>query len=199
MATKRTKGSAFEREMATAFSLWWTEGERDDVFWRTQGSGGRATRRAQKGKKTRYQYGDMTFTDPIGKSIIEYASFEFKFHKKFSVLGVLHNVDFQADWMVSWAKAWRDGELSQRNPILITKQNHGKPVMWVTRDAFTGSLSSITPANMIKNYISECVVEITREKDKKKRTVVELPSQVVIGFLLSEFFDQLDPHEFIDD
>ena len=199
MPSKRQKGSAFEREMATAFSLWWTDGERDDIFWRTQGSGGRATNRAKKGKKTCYQYGDMTFTDPIGKPLIEYASFEFKFHKKFSLLGVLHNVGFQVDWMVSWAKAWRDAELSQRTPILITKQNQGQPVMWVPNNAMDGALNPIDPASSLKIHIKEQTVEITREKDKMKREKVELPAQVVWGFLLAEFFEFMKREHFEDE
>lgn len=199
MPSKRHKGGAFEREMAVAFSLWWTDGERDDVFWRTQGSGGRATNRAKQGKKTKFQYGDMTFTDPIGKPLIEYASFEFKFHKKFSLLGVLHNVDFQADWMVSWAKAWRDAELSQRNPILITKQNRGKPVMWVEREVANGTLSPIEPEMFIRLYIKEQVVEITREKKRAQRQKVELPQHVVHGFLLDEFFKYMEREHFEDD
>jgi hypothetical protein len=197
--SKRHKGPAFEREMATAFSLWWTDGERDDIFWRTDGSGGRATNRARKGKTTRYQYGDMTFTDPIGKPLIEYASFEFKFHKKFSLLGVLHNVDFQANWMVSWAKAWRDAEISQRNPVLVTKQNQGQPVMWVTREMINGTLNPIEPSTFMKLYISERTVEITREKDRKKRQKVQLPQHTVHGFLLEEFFKYMERERFEDD
>ena len=64
---------------------------------------------------------------------------------------------------------------------------------------FTGTLAPIEPANMIKNYMSARSVEITKEKLKKDRTVVELPRQVVVGFLLSEFFEQMDPACFADD
>lgn len=72
------KGSAFEREMCKAFSLWWTKGKRDDIFWRTSGSGGRATIRTQKNKKTFGQYGDMQATDPVGQPLIDLCSIEMK-------------------------------------------------------------------------------------------------------------------------
>jgi len=41
------KGSSFEREICTILSKWWTNNERDDVFWRTAGSGARATTRSK--------------------------------------------------------------------------------------------------------------------------------------------------------
>lgn len=72
------KGAQFEREMCKAFSLWWTKGKRDDIFWRTSNSGGRATARAKKSLETKWQYGDMGFIDPIGESLIHTVVFEFK-------------------------------------------------------------------------------------------------------------------------
>ena len=72
------KGSQFERDMCKAFSLWWTKGKRSDVFWRTSGSGARATTRSKKNKKTFGQYGDMQATDPIGQPLIDLCSIEMK-------------------------------------------------------------------------------------------------------------------------
>ena len=64
---KASKGSAFEREISKSLSLWYTEGERDDIFWRSSQSGGRATTRAKKGKKTAASYGDITALDNRGE------------------------------------------------------------------------------------------------------------------------------------
>jgi len=59
------KGSSFERDIARAFSLWWTNGEHDDVFWRVLGSGGRATRKSRTGKNVAHaSFGDLEATDP---------------------------------------------------------------------------------------------------------------------------------------
>jgi len=60
------KGSQFERDVCRALSEWWSNGTRDDVFWRSSQSGGRATSRAKKGKKTAGQAGDVAATDPDG-------------------------------------------------------------------------------------------------------------------------------------
>jgi hypothetical protein len=72
------KGPQWEREFSRSLSLWWTDGERDDVFWRTQTSGGRATQRAKKGQETAYQHGDITATDPIGYPLVKKVLFELK-------------------------------------------------------------------------------------------------------------------------
>ena len=72
------KGSEFERELCRTLSLWWTDGHRDDVFWRSQNSGGRATTRRQKGKNTSGQYGDIAATDPVSVPLLEYITFEMK-------------------------------------------------------------------------------------------------------------------------
>lgn len=57
------KGQRWERALAKMFSLWLTQGEREDCVWRSQTSGARATMRASKGLRTAGQYGDLTWTD----------------------------------------------------------------------------------------------------------------------------------------
>lgn len=70
------KGSAFEREIAVALSEWWAG--RDDVFWRTSGSGARATTRSKRFKKTAGQYGDICAIDPIGQPLLKMYTIELK-------------------------------------------------------------------------------------------------------------------------
>lgn len=76
------KGSKFEREICRALSLWWSEGlglePRDDIFWRSSQSGGRATFRTQKGKATHGSYGDIAAIDPIGAPLLKFWTIEIK-------------------------------------------------------------------------------------------------------------------------
>lgn len=72
------KGGSFEREIAKALSLWWTENTRDDVFYRSHASGGRFTSRRKIGKDTALQGGDITASDPIGEPLISEWSIEIK-------------------------------------------------------------------------------------------------------------------------
>lgn len=72
------KGSSFEREICKHLSKWWTGGKRDDVFWRSQTSGGRATQRLKKGQRTYGSYGDIAAVDPIGEPLLKLWTIELK-------------------------------------------------------------------------------------------------------------------------
>lgn len=74
----KAKGGAFERLICKKLSLWWTDGEREDVFFRTSSSGGRATQRSKQGKKTFGQYGDIQAADPIGQPLMDLCVIECK-------------------------------------------------------------------------------------------------------------------------
>jgi len=90
MSSKGAKGANFEREISKKLSLWWTGGERDDVFWRTSQSGGRASARAKIGKKTYGSYGDIAAVDPVGSPLIEKVTIELKRgYKKWSILDLI--------------------------------------------------------------------------------------------------------------
>lgn len=74
----KRKGGAFERLVCKQLSLWWSGGKRDDIFFRTASSGGRATQRAKKGKKTFGQYGDIQAADPLGQPLMDLCIIECK-------------------------------------------------------------------------------------------------------------------------
>ncbi len=90
------KGGDYERTFCKLLSLWWTQDlpkPRDDIFWRTGGSGGRANVRFQRGRRTAGQYGDVCATDPIGEPLLDLVTIELKrgyTHKK--VKGVKRKV-----------------------------------------------------------------------------------------------------------
>lgn len=73
-----SKGSKFERDICKQLSLWWTNERRDDIFWRTSGSGARAKTRSKQGKDTFGQYGDVQAIDPIGQPLIDLCTIEIK-------------------------------------------------------------------------------------------------------------------------
>ena len=77
----RGKGAAYERQTAEKLSEWWTQDEyesRTDVFWRTAGSGARATVRGRKGKTTKNHCGDILASDPIGQPFLDWCVLELK-------------------------------------------------------------------------------------------------------------------------
>jgi len=75
---KAGKGSEYERKMAKTLSLWWSNGHRDDIFWRSTTSGGRATERAKKGLKTSGQQGDIAAIHPSGRKLLDICTIELK-------------------------------------------------------------------------------------------------------------------------
>lgn len=89
------KGSKFERTICKQLSKWWTLGERDDVFWRSSISGGRATQRAKKGLRTYGSYGDIAAVDPIGEPLLKLFTIELKRGSSHKSPGDL--LDFKSD------------------------------------------------------------------------------------------------------
>jgi hypothetical protein len=67
----RGKGPSFEREIAKKLSVWWSKLGHDDLLWRTQASGARATTRTKAGKKTRGQYGDICAVDGRARGLLK--------------------------------------------------------------------------------------------------------------------------------
>lgn len=88
------KGGCFERDFCSFLSLWWSEGQRDDLFWRTGGSGGRARVRGRQGKQTQGQHGDVAATDPIAAPFIDLITIELKRgYNKFTLADLLDRPD----------------------------------------------------------------------------------------------------------
>jgi len=76
--SKSKKGGQFERELCKALSLWWSYNKRDDIFWRTAGSGARATVRRKQGKQTADAAADMMACHETGKPLTKTCLFEMK-------------------------------------------------------------------------------------------------------------------------
>jgi hypothetical protein len=139
MSNGNAKGSSFERKMATRLSNWWTHGERDDVFWRTQQSGGRATMRAKSDKTTFGQEGDLQATDPIGAPLTDAFCIELKIgYGSWSFLDALDGLKatgkstyekfrFQADH-----QAFKAGKA----PLLICQRDRKVPILVMPREIF---------------------------------------------------------------
>lgn len=75
---KSKKGSKFERDICRKLSLWYSHEKRDDIFWRTAGSGARATVRMKKGLMTADSAGDISALHSSGKALTRLCIFELK-------------------------------------------------------------------------------------------------------------------------
>jgi len=127
-----SKGSQFERDLCRTLSLHFSNGTADDWFWRTSGSGSRATNLSASGKDlTKYQVGDMAPIRPEGVPLCDVFSFEFKFYSGIDLHGIFHSVAPERSLLSFWAKCVRDAEASERVPAMVTKVNNGVPILWV--------------------------------------------------------------------
>lgn len=142
---KASKGSAFEREICRLLSKWWTCEDvppRDDIFWRTSQSGGRATFRASKGKATFGSYGDITAIDPIGLPLLKVFSIELKRGRSHGQPGEL--MDTQPTTVVRpWEKTLlqtiRGRDQSKALYwMLIYRRDHRVPMVCVDWNFFLG-------------------------------------------------------------
>ena len=140
MANRAYKGRTFEIWLAQKLSLWWSGGERDDIFWHTHDSGGRATRRAAKGKTTTGLYGDICAVDPCGAPLIKLLTIEAK--KGYGHLSLQDLLDLPAgkkggnageNWTDWLAKARRDHEAAGSHSwLMVVRRDRREPLVVVT-------------------------------------------------------------------
>jgi hypothetical protein len=126
------KGGNFEREIAKILSLWWTSGEREDVFYRSHASGGRFTSRRKVGKDTALQGGDITASDPIGEPFVREFSIECKTgyssgKTRWDILDFLDSKQSKPILKQFWDQCIQDAYDSGRKPLLIFRRNGRSP------------------------------------------------------------------------
>jgi hypothetical protein len=119
------KGSQAERDVSRDLSLWWTNHERDDLIWRTSGSGARFTTRAKSGLVTAGGAGDFTYVDSCAKPLFDLLVIENKTGYS-DLVDPLAMVDSnKADILDTWLKkACVECQQTKRHyPMLIFKRN----------------------------------------------------------------------------
>lgn len=169
------KGGSFEREICVLLSKWWTDGKRDDVFGRSDASGGRFTVRKKAGKDTANMAGDVTFTDICGEPLIKAWSIECKtgygsrekikdssdnvikiIQYRWDILDLMDSAQKQTVFEMMWEQCCRDANLAHKEPVLMFRRNQRKICIAITSDYF-GELVALygPPAFRMIRYDSE--------------------------------------------
>lgn len=163
MKNPKSKGSSFERWICSALSLWSSEGKRDDLFWRSSLSGGRATVRFSKGKDTKNQYGDIVAIDPDGFWFTDIFIVECKHYKDLELVPFLFDKGFI--WK-TWGKLIDQCRNHKRTPFLVMKQNRYPTLLALDSDEY-----SITPyfsKGDISFYLFDDFLKFVRPRDMKE-------------------------------
>lgn len=125
------KGGGFERKQATRLSLWASGGTRQDVYWRSSLSGGRATVGARgHGLSMEAHAGDLVCTHACGYFLTQLFRIECKAYQALYLdrmvwghAGVMHII-----WEPT-ADACRD---TTREPLVIAREDYQREIVMTT-------------------------------------------------------------------
>jgi len=125
----KAKGSQWERECCRLLSRWVSHGKRDDLYWRSAMSGGRATVAKRKGIDVR-QTGDITAVSPEGHALTDKFFIETKFYKNLAIDSFI--LDCSGSLGKFWQTAAEQAASHKLWPMLIAKENRRDPLI-ITR------------------------------------------------------------------
>lgn len=117
----KQKGSAFERKVCKQLSLWVSNGENEDLFWRSAMSGGRATVGQRKGKNHARHAGDISATSVEGHGLTDEWYVECKAYKNLAIDSAM--IKGTGPLIKFWDEAVLQAQQYGRKPMLIAKQN----------------------------------------------------------------------------
>lgn len=182
-----TKGSQFERRICGMLSRWWTnDPKRDDVFWRSSGSGARAKTRGRRNRYTYGQSGDITAVDPIGAELISMFTFELKKGYNAHTLGhAIDRLSSKPSEFENWILQAREsaGQAGSKTWALITQRDRRECLITMPRVVHTRlySYRSAMQSSPMSNFCMAMVLSDT-------------PQPVMIATEpLEEFLDNVEP------
>lgn len=176
------KGGNFERTIARSLSLWVTNLEDPDGFYRSQGSGSRQTYRKKEGKKNlKDQVGDIApqGDDPRIRLFSKHFSIECKAYKDGKLPDLFWNPNNFEALNLFWRKPAEEAEHVGKVNLTILKQNFRPPVIVVdevgkrmlgygAKDGFPYHIYVRTQG--LDLYVAQYDVFITKTKWKRIHT-----------------------------
>lgn len=145
MNSKR-KGNSFEIEVSKRLSLWLTDNDRDDIFWRSINSGALQTIR-ESGMEN--HAGDIASVHSLGDKFISKCVLECKSYKDVCLWSMISTPNSDGDNIIGWWNKHLGVSRSvNRHPILIVKQNY-KPIMFFCSYVFGQSIIDTFSVNPV--------------------------------------------------
>lgn len=181
------KGGQFEREICKLLSRWWTGGKRDDVFWRTAGSGARATSRSKTQKQTFGQYGDIQATDPIGQPLLDLFTIECKTgYGKASLMDLLDGTqDAHGKYKKFILQAREERRQAKtRCWMMIARRHKKKRMIYMPVEACTRLANASTDSRVQRKDLNAGLFHVT----------ISGKHLFLIAMSLQDFFETVTPH-----
>lgn len=179
------KGSSFEREVCRLLSKWWTYNQKDDVFWRTAGSGAMAKTRSKTNKKTFGQEGDVQATNPIGQKLIDLCTIELKRgYSKCTFADVVDKLDTAKEQMFESFILQAETDAANANAyswLLIVRRDRRKSMVFMPYK-FVKQLKQLNSSIMAQHPI---VIFTMKSKENLMWRI--------FGISLDKFFDSVKP------
>lgn len=132
----KQKGAKFERDCCQRLSLWISDLKRDDLFWRSSMSGGRATLKSRKGraKAISSHAGDIMATHLLGHPFLDVFYCECKWYADFNaqrpVFGRRGNL------LAFWQETQEQAQRYDRIPLFFGKQNRQPEILITDSDGW---------------------------------------------------------------
>lgn len=133
----KEKGSSFERVISRMLSKWITGNNKEELFWRSAGSGAVSTIGRKKGIKSN-QDGDISSTSAKSHWLTREMYFECKTYQAINITAFFHKTGNTYSW---WCKCFQEAQESRKYPILIFKGNRTIIYAMVTH-SFWGKMDS---------------------------------------------------------
>ncbi len=136
----KTKGADFERLVCKELSLWFSEGETNNLFWRSSQSGGRATTLQKKGENLSIQAGDIAAIDSQGEAFTELFFVECKRYKKLNLDTLFYDMVGEIGPM--WDKCKQQAKQHGKLPMLICKENTRDTLLFLPSTCMSAMMTS---------------------------------------------------------
>jgi hypothetical protein len=180
------KGSAYERSVCKALSLWWSGGVSDDVFWRTSQSGGRATTRRKQGKDTRAHCGDLCALDNEGAALTRVITLELKRgYSKYTIHDILDRSDRAAQQMF-------EAFICQ---AIKAAENAGSPYWMLIHKRDKREEMVYFPNTLMREFKDFGYGSLPIPYVEFRANITKGKFVRVVGMRLKTFFDTMEPSE----
>lgn len=203
------KGGQYERELCKKLSLWWSDGEHDDIFWRSSASGGRAKLRGRKGQRTHGHCGDICATHHSGDALTKFVTIEVK--RGYATKSVAELLDKNRltpylTWE-GWLQQAKESAVQAGSVswILIVRHDRREEMVYMPARLFRlmenyGAISESEQLPIVSLRTTyrtrKCVKVVKSKSGKSRRQVFKIDGERsirLIGVRLAAFLSALSP------